>query len=100
MFVFIHLIYIRYLHRSHHIDPKQCFWLSRDYFKNAVEFYNQRQTAMAGGETAGGTVFTNNNERVTTKTTYELIEEKVDKIEITSENEDEIVKTKRDSDDE
>ena len=79
------------------MEAKQCFWLSHDYFLSAVEFYNQRQAALSGGQTEG-TVWTKNKERVSTKTTYELIEEKVDKVEITSDNEEEFTKKEKDDD--
>lgn len=72
----------------HDLDPLHCFWLSREYFKTAVDFYKQRQAAIAGGE-AEGTVWTKNKERLTTKTTYEMIEEKVERVELKEEEEEE-----------
>ena len=65
----------------------QCFWLSENYYNLAIEFYRSCQANIAG-DAADGTVWTQNNERVTKKTTYELIEEKVERVEIASDQDD------------
>ena len=38
----------------HEVEPVKCFWLSRDYFVSAVEFYKERQQTNAedGADTA------------------------------------------------
>nr|XP_006818317.1 PREDICTED: von Willebrand factor A domain-containing protein 3B-like [Saccoglossus kowalevskii] len=36
---------------SSHVDPKQCFWLSQDYYDSAVSFYQHRQDYSSEGST-------------------------------------------------